>query len=151
MRIIFFIIFFLSFDLAADELLKPSYLLKPDQVIAIQLTALKNNDNPYQNYGIEQTWEFAHPKNRIFTGPLKKFIRMMNTASYSVILNHRKHSINTILVNDNIALFYVEIVDSNGINLAFEWVVEKVLTEGIYKNCWMTVSVSTPIKFGNSA
>ena len=57
----------------------------------------------------------------------------------------------SILVNDNIALFYVEIVDSNGINLAFEWVVEKVLTEGIYKNCWMTVSVSTPIKFGNSA
>ena len=42
MRIVFFIIFFLSFDLAA-ELLKPSYLLKPDQVIAIQLTALKNN------------------------------------------------------------------------------------------------------------
>ena len=77
MRIVFFIIFFLSFDLAA-ELLKPSYLLKPDQVIAIQLTALKNNDNPYQNYGIEQTWEFAHPKNRIFTGHLKKFIRIMN-------------------------------------------------------------------------
>ena len=76
---------------------------------------------------------------------------MMNTPSYSVILNHRKHSINTILVNDNIALFYVEIVDSNGINLAFEWVVEKVLTEGIYKNCWMTIGVSQPMLIAKSS
>ena len=55
MRIIFFIIFFLSFDLAADELLKPSYLLKPDQVIAIQLTALKNNDQTLNeiNQGVQ--------------------------------------------------------------------------------------------------
>ena len=35
---------------------------------------MKNND-PYLNAGIEQTWEFAHPSNRAYTGPLQKIYK----------------------------------------------------------------------------
>ena len=132
------------------ELLKPSPLLKPEQVIAIQLTALNNNDNPYKNFGIEQTWEFAHPENRKFTGPLDNFIRMMFSSSYKNMINHKRHKINLIQTSNNIAFFYIEIVDQNGAKLGFNWIVEKVLAKGDFYNCWMTTSVSPPMKYGES-
>ena len=78
----YFLIFFLFFSKLGAETIKPNNGIEPFQVVKIQLRGLMNNDNPKADHGIEQTWEFAHPKNRIFTGPLKKFIRMMNTPSY---------------------------------------------------------------------
>ena len=38
-----------------------------DSVLVIQLNSLQNNDYPYRDAGIEQTWEFAHPNNKIMT------------------------------------------------------------------------------------
>ena len=72
--IILFVVFIS--DIAFAELLKPTPELLPKEVISILLTALKDNNNPYDNAGIEQTWEFAHPSNRNFTGPLSNFINM---------------------------------------------------------------------------
>ena len=88
MRIIFFIIF-LSFNLNA-EIIKPNPDFLPEDIISIQLNALMNNDNPYKNAGIEQTWEFAHPFNRQYTGPLNKFIKMMYSPAYSKMINHQE-------------------------------------------------------------
>ena len=146
--LIFIFIFISKFSYA--ELLKPSPLLKPEQVIAIQLKALNNNDNPYKNFGIEQTWEFAHPDNRKFTGPLENFTRMMFSSSYKNMINHNKHKINLIQTSNKIAFFFIEIIDQNGAKLGFNWVVEKVLLKGDFYNCWMTTSVSPPMKYGES-
>ena len=75
MRIIFFLYILLATETVFAELLKPSSNLQPQEVISIQLNALRDNDNFYENPGIEQTWEFAHPSNKIFTGPLSNFIK----------------------------------------------------------------------------
>ena len=75
--IILFAIF--TSDITLAELLKPNPSLKPIEVVSIQLNALKDNNNPYLNAGIAQTWEFAHPSNRKYTGPLESFIKMMYT------------------------------------------------------------------------
>ncbi len=147
---IIFILFIFFNNQVIAELLKPSPLLTPDQVIAIQLNALNNNDYPYKNFGIEQTWEFAHPKNRKFTGPLENFIKMMYSASYVKMINHKKHKINLIQTADQISFFFIEIIDKNGTRLGFNWIVEKVLIKGEFYNCWMTTSVSPPIKYGES-
>ena len=56
MRIILFLIIFLNYDYSFAELLKPTPELLPKEVISIQLSALKDNNNPYDNAGIEQTW-----------------------------------------------------------------------------------------------
>ena len=67
----FSIIFLLlNFTPALSEIIKPSIKIKPAQVIKIQLKGLMKNDTPYMDQGIEQTWEFAHPSNQRFTGPL---------------------------------------------------------------------------------
>ena len=118
----------------------PSPLLKPDQVIAIQLKALNDNDNPYKNFGIEQTWEFAHPQNRKFTGPIENFTKMMFSSSYVKMINHNKHKINLIQISNNIAFYFIEIIDKDGTRLGFNWIVERVLVKGEFYNCWMTVS-----------
>ena len=147
--IIFISIILFNNQVIAD-LLKPSPLLEPDQIIAIQLSALNNNDDPYKNFGIEQTWEFAHPENRKFTGPLENFIKMMYSSSYAKMINHKKHKINLIQTADQIAFFFIEIIDKDGTRLGFNWIVEKVLVKGEFYNCWMTVSVSPPMKYGES-
>ena len=46
------------------EIIKPNNGIEPYQVVKIQLRGLKDNDKPYDNAGIEQTWEFAHPNNK---------------------------------------------------------------------------------------
>ena len=49
---------------AKADLIKPSFNIEPYQVVEIQLRSLKENDNPYKDNGIRQTWEFAHPNNQ---------------------------------------------------------------------------------------
>ena len=94
-RYFFVLIFFslFSFQESSAELLKPNNELKPFDVVKIQLSALKNNNKPYKNAGIEQTWEFAHPSNKRFTGPLSRFIQLLNDEGYNILLNHMEHKI----------------------------------------------------------
>ena len=94
MKFIIITISFLLINLSAyAELLSPNINLNPKEVIKIQLKALMNNNLPYNDAGITQTWEFAHPQNRAFTGPLSNFTLMMKSDSYSIMLNHTSHNI----------------------------------------------------------
>ena len=74
MKIFSILLLIIVTDSAFAELLKPNPNLKAEEVISIQLSALKENNQPYENAGIDQTWEFAHPLNRMFTGPLKNLL-----------------------------------------------------------------------------
>ena len=67
---------------AFGELIKPNNGIEPIQVVKIQLRGLMNNDKPNKDSGIEQTWEFAHPNNQRYTGPLDKFKSMLKGESY---------------------------------------------------------------------
>ena len=78
------------------------------------------------------------------------FIKMMYSASYVKMINHKKHKINLIQTTDQIAFFFIEIIDKDGIQLGFNWIVEKVLIKGKFYDCWMTSSVSPPMKYGES-
>ena len=144
------IIFFLYIIPLKAELLKPNPSIKPEEVISIQLLALQNNSVPFNNAGIIQTWEFAHPSNRQYTGPLEKFILMMNSPSYIIMLEHQFHNIIPVSQEDDIAFFFIELTDKPGNKFGFQWTLQKVLTEGNYKNCWMTVGVSQPIPLAKS-
>ena len=147
--IILFTIF--TSDIAFAELLKPNPALKPIEVISIQLNALKDNNNPYLNAGVAQTWEFAHPSNRMYTGPLENFVKMMYAPSYIIMLNHSDHNIIYVSDKDFITHFFVEITDKEGNKFGFTWTLEKVITESKFKDCWMTVAVSQPLPLAKSA
>ena len=82
------IFLFLSTNICNADLIKPNINLKPFDVLTIQLNSLKNNNNPYKDAGIEQTWEFAHPNNKVFTGPLERFKKMIYSDSYKILISH---------------------------------------------------------------
>jgi len=85
-----FTFFFLLTNFSNADLIKPDITLKPLDVLTIQLNSLQNNDYPYKDAGIEQTWEFAHPNNKIMTGPLKKFKQMIYSKNYEILIRHEK-------------------------------------------------------------
>ena len=138
-------------DIVFAELLKPDPALKPIEVISIQLNALKDNNNPYLNAGVVQTWEFAHPSNRKYTGPLENFVKMMSSPSYFIMLDHTDHNIISVSDGDFIGHFFVEITDKEGNKFGFTWMLEKVITESKFKDCWMTTAVSQPLPLAKSA
>ncbi|MDC0232421.1 hypothetical protein OAJ95_00655 [Pelagibacteraceae bacterium] len=147
--IITFIILFSTPLLA--ELIKPTPEINPKEVVKIQLSSLMNNNEPYLNAGIEQTWEFAHPSNRAFTGPIQRFTQMMYAPSYAVMLDHKKHDIIEVKLAKNTAYFFIELTSTDGKMFGFKWTLEKVKEEGGFKDCWMTTAVSTPMPLSTSS
>ncbi|MDC3235258.1 hypothetical protein OBB02_04375 [Candidatus Puniceispirillum sp.] len=141
----------------AGDLVRPDPSIAPAEVVAIQLMGLKNNDIVETDFGIRQTWNFAHPKNRNFTGPFPRFAQMLKGPGYSVLLNHKSHEIRNgprtskgKTSSDELRKqFDVLLETANGDILYFSWVVQKVAM-GQFKDCWMTVSVSMPRPAGQS-
>ena len=132
------------------DLIEPNKLIKPKEVIQIQLSGLMKNDNHFKDSGIEQTWNFAHPENKRNTGPLPSFKMMIKSKSYQMLLNHISHTITVVGSSDKWAQFEVIILDKEKIYHKFNWQVEKYTDEGPLKDCWLTTMVSSPIPLGSS-
>jgi len=145
-----FLILFLTISFSKAELINPNSSIKPAEVVKIQLTGLKNNDKEFQDSGIEQTWNFAHPNNKKVTGPLDKFKRMIKGDSYQMMINHLSHTITKLGESENWAQFEVIILDKDKIYHKFNWQVEKYTIDGDLKDCWLTTMVSNPIPLGSS-
>ena len=143
------IIFFITINISNADLIKPKPNLKPLDVLLIQLNSLKNNDIPYKDAGIEQTWEFAHPNNKSITGPLKNFKKMIYSKSYKILVSHENSEIIMLKKTNNISVYKVIVLSKNKKKYYYIWQVEKVLSEGNLKNCWMTASVSSPNYLGD--
>ena len=141
--------FLTTVSLKAD-IINPSTLIKPKEVIEIQLNGLKKNDIYFKDSGIEQTWNFAHPENKKNTGPLTNFKMMIKGNSYQMLLNHLSHTITQVGSSDKWAQFEVVILDKEKIYHKFKWQVEKYTEEGPLKDCWLTTMVSNPIALGSS-
>jgi hypothetical protein len=109
-----------------------------------------NNDKEFEDSGIEQTWNFAHPNNKKNTGPLSNFKMMIKGNSYQMLLNHLSHVITEVGSGDKWAQFEVVILDKNKIYHKFSWQVEKYTVDGPLKGCWLTTIVSSPVSLGSS-
>ena len=144
-----FTFFFLLTNFSNADLIKPGITLKPLDVLVIQLNSLQNNDYPYKDAGIEQTWEFAHPNNKIMTGPLKKFKQMIYSKSYEILIRHEKSEITILNETNNKSVYKVYILSKDKKKYYYIWQIEKVLKNGNLENCWMTTSVSSPEYIGN--
>jgi len=144
------IIFFLKLSFLKAEIIKPSIEIDPAQVVKIQLTGLMKNDSPYKDKGIEQTWEFAHPNNKKFTGPLNKFKEMIKGDSYKMLIDHENHEVKQIFSNNEVVVFEVVIMDIDKKYFKFKWQVEKYIKDGPLKNCWLTTVVSQPTPVGEA-
>jgi len=150
MKILFKLIvfFFLFTNISLADLIKPNSNLKPFDVLMIQLNSLKNNNNPYKDAGIEQAWEFAHPNNKVSTGPLERFKKMIYSNSYKILISHENNKAIILRETFNKLVYKVYVLSKDKKKYYYIWQIEKVEREGILKNCWMTSAVSEPIYLG---
>jgi hypothetical protein len=144
------VFFFLFINISYADLIKPNSNLKPFDVLLIQLNSLKNNNNPYKDAGIEQAWEFAHPINKTFTGPLERFKKMIYSDSYKILIRHENHKTIILKESPNKLVYKVYVLSKDKKKYYYIWQIEKVEKEGRLKDCWMTTGVSDPIYLGET-
>jgi hypothetical protein len=132
------------YDNYSPSLIKPNISLKPIEVLNIQLDSLQRNNLPFNDAGIEQVWEFAHPNNKKITGPLKKFKKMIYSENYKILLSHLKSEVIVLSESDNKNVYKVIILAKDKKKYFYIWQIDKVLEEGDLINCWMTSMVSNP-------
>ena len=140
--IVLSILLFFSKISFADNLVKPSPDINPIDVVEVQLFALQSNDET--DFGIRQTWEFAHPRNKMATGPLPRFTSMIKTPAYSILLNNLKFETKEIFNDGKTAGIAVRIEAKDNKAYTYMWTLEKIIEEGSLNGNWMTSGVSSP-------
>lgn len=115
----------------------PSASLTPEQVVRIQLKALRLNDS--RNRGIEVAFRFASPDNKLQTGPLPRFISMLHQRPYSLMLAYDNVSYDRVEIVENYARQRVTLIGS-GVVVAYEFYLSRQ-TKGNCPGCWLTDAV----------
>lgn len=116
----------------------PVAKLSAEDVLEIQLKALRNNND--QDEGIAIVYNYASSANKEGTGNLEDFKEMMHSSVYSPMLNHKNAKISTHFVEGNAAEFFVFITTKKGAEYAyiFQMSKENIADQG---ECWVTDAV----------
>ena len=120
--------------------LKPDPKYSPADVVGFQMNALKNNNTPYQDAGIELTFRFASPQNKKSTGPLERFKLLFKNDDYAPMLNHISLEIGPVNYSEGSADVPIYIISNAGQKILYLFRLDKQDQEP-YKNCWMTSGV----------
>lgn len=118
----------------------PSSELQPGEVVQIVLDALANNDYPFQDAGIETTFNFASPANKVHTGPLERFVTLVKGPVFGKMINHRDSTLSEVVLKGNKAIRLVQIVGANNETLYFAFRLG-LQEEGDYAGMWLTEAV----------
>jgi Domain of unknown function (DUF4864) len=127
-------------DSAAGDL-QPDPKLSPQEVVEFQLAALRTNDVPAADAGIERTFRFASPANKAAIGPLEHFTSIVHGSQYSPLINAVEGSVAKVVIKDSKAQVLARIVSAGGSEVYYVFLLSKQ-TEGDYINCWMTDGVA---------
>ncbi len=122
-------------DLPAPD---PSY--GPERVVQIQLEALADNDTPVQNAGIKTAYNFASPANRRATGPLDRFIEMVEGPRYAPMIDHVEATTDPLERTGDRAEQRVTLTGPSGRTATYRFGLS-VWDEGPLQGCWLTDSV----------
>ena len=120
-----------------SESLVPNPGLSPGDVIRIQLEALRNNDE--QDRGIAVAFRFASPANRVNTGPLSRFIAMIERGPYALMLDFNHADYGLVETVGDQARQRVTLTGARASTTY--WFFLSRQSEAPYVDCWMTDAV----------
>ena len=129
---------FYAWALGSINTTNPNPELKANEIVSLQLMAMQQND--VSNHGIEITFRFASPQNKVQTGPLSNFITLVKSPSYHPLLNHIDATFLNLKVEGNVAIQEVIITTSKGTRKGFRFLLSLQQGEQ-FKDCWMTDAV----------
>jgi len=126
----------------ADDLpqTKPDPSLSPQDVVSIQIEALRNNDTPYENRGIEVTFNFASPANKRMTGPIERFAAMVRNPIYAPMINHRTAKYGKLMIEGEFASIDVILISEDGAYVGYRFTLSRQHGNQ-YEGSWMTDAV----------
>ncbi len=119
----------------------PNPSLSPEEVVRIQVGALGDNDNPSPDAGIETSFRFASPANKVMTGPIERFKVMVHGPHYEPMVNHRSASFENIVIDGDNASIDVILLTKDDTILGYRFTLSRQLGGGC-PGCWMTDSVA---------
>ena len=117
--------------------LVPEPELRPDEVVRIQLEALRRNDA--EDRGIAVAFRFASPENRRSTGPLARFASMIRNGPYRLMLGYLTAEYEPVERQGERARQRVTLVGAE-ISIAYVFYLSRQ-AEGPCEGCWMTDAV----------
>ena len=118
----------------------PDSVHGPEDAVSAQLDALRRNDDPHENAGVQTAYNFASPANRRSTGPLDRFVRMVRSDRYCVMIDFEEATSGPIERSGNYATQRVTITGDSGGTVTYEFGLS-VQSTGPFRGCWMTDSV----------
>jgi hypothetical protein len=126
----------------ADQLpqTKPDPSLSPQDVVSIQIEALRNNDTPYENRGIEVTFNFASPANKRMTGPIERFAAMVRNPIYAPMINHQTARYGKLMIEGDIASIDVILISEDAAYVGYRFTLSRQHGNQ-YEGSWMTDAV----------
>lgn len=113
----------------------PSY--GPGRVVGIQLEALATNDDPIPDAGIKTAYNFASPANRRQTGPLDRFVRMVEGPQYAPMIDHEDAVRGPLERTESRADQQVTLTGLDGRTGTYRFGVSKQ-SGGSLDGCWLT-------------
>jgi hypothetical protein len=119
---------------------EPNPGLSPQEVVRIQLEALKNNNVPQKDTGIRIAFLFASPENQAFTGPFEHFSGILKNPTYSPLLDHQSAILSTPRIHGDKATERVTVKDMYGSRIVYVFYLARQRT-GAYSGCWLTDGV----------
>ncbi len=119
----------------------PDASLLPQDVVSIQIEALQHNDTPYEDRGIEVTFNFASPTNKRVTGPLERFKVMVRNPVYGPMIDHRSAEYQNVKVEGDVAQVDVILESKDGQYLGYRFKLS-LQHDNQYEGSWMTDVVS---------
>jgi len=118
----------------------PHVSLTSEQAVRAQMEALTNNNDPYDDHGIEVVWRFASSENKVFTGPLGRFKQMMRGPVYGPMTGHRSAAYEIIFADSGEAVIDVILRTPGGAFAGYRFRLSRK-KGGRYDACWMTDAV----------
>ena len=130
---------------SAGELSRPSPELQVNQVLDLQLEALKRTGNTRR--GVAQMFVFASPKSREMMGSFDAFATLIHT-HMTPLVGHRSSRKVILEENEMRVSYQVTVVDRQGEERHYEWVLEKMPSPEC-AFCWHNTYIhpmETPVK-----
>ncbi len=118
----------------------PSVEYAPEDVVRIVIDARARNDRPFVDAGIETTFGFASPANKVNTGPLGRFVNMVKDHPYGIMVNHVESEFSDVQYMNGSAIQLVYLLGRDGRGVVFAFRLSQQ-GEGPFKGMWMTDAV----------
>ena len=109
-------------------------------LVGLRITMILHTSIPYENRGIEVTFEFASPANKRMTGPLERFKVMVRNPIYGPMINHRNAKYENLMVEGEFARIDVILTSKEGEYLGYRFILSRQHGNQ-YEGSWMTDAV----------